>query len=178
MRVISFASGKWPPLYRNALAALLLGAAARAGATQTDAWRAAEDLGPDPTHEKYEELFGSPYPARGFDPFMRLHPFEEVKAYNRGFDQRAAGVVTRVSETEGQVAVDIEWPGSAPQPIDVRVAGKSILLSASAPARSSPYRFVAAAKEIVVALPSGAKPDSARVERSGDVVRVTFARRG
>jgi HSP20 family molecular chaperone IbpA len=165
-------------IYRNALAALLLAAAVSAAATQADAWRAAEDLGPDPTHEKYEELFDAAYPARRFDPFGRLHPFEEVRAFNRGFDRRAAGVATRVTEEGRAVAVEIEWPGSAPRPIDVRVAGRSILLRAAAPGRGSAYRFVAGAKEIVVDLPRGAKPESARVERSGDVVRVTFAKSG
>lgn len=161
-------------------AALGLGLSAQArAASDPGTWRDLNAWGSDPLRDKYEELFDRKYPARSYDWFNRSHPFEDVQNFNREFELRAAGVSQRVEEAGGQVALIVDWPGSAALALDVSVDGGLVRLKpAPAAAESSgKYRFRAAnAQQLETPVPPHAKEGSAKVTRAGDSIRVAFDR--
>ena len=148
-------------------------------AATPDPWREIWGWGDDPLRVEYEQLFDAPFPARPYDVFHRSHPFYEVQQFNHAFDLRAAGVSYRVEEARDGVTLLVTWPGSGERAVDVSVNDGYVRLKPSAlPSSSSPYRFRAAhAEDLLVPVPPSAKPESAKVAREGETVRVTFAKR-
>lgn len=131
---------------------------------------------PEPLREKYEELFGEPYPEDGFHQHKPFRPFEDVQRFNNAYELRAvAGARAGLTETADGAVLSVELPGTAHRPLAVRVDGEKVSLSVGPV--SPPRRwFVARSEDHVIAVPEGVSPESAVVSREGDVVRIVFAR--
>ncbi len=129
---------------------------------------------PDPLHEKYEELFGQPYPNRIRQHFSTTRPFSDVKKYELAFDATAVPGARAETESAGGLhAVSLQIPDSAGKPVAVRADEKGVGLSVSRGLPARRYR-VYRSDELVVPLPPGADPDTARVVRDGDWIRIKF----
>lgn len=129
---------------------------------------------PDPLHEKYRELFGSPYPNPGRQHFATARPFSDVKKFELAFDATAVpGARAETESAAGMSAVSLRLPDSAGRPVAVRTEDQVIALSVDRPLPARRYR-VYRSDEVVVPLPPGADPDTARVVRDGDWVRIKF----
>lgn len=132
---------------------------------------------PDPLHEKYEELFGAPYPNAGRQHFATARPFSDVKKYELAFDATAVpGTRAETESAAGLTAVSLQLPGSAGRPVAVRTDERSIALSVDRPLPARRYR-VYRSDEVILPLPPRADPDTARVAREGDWVRIKFRER-
>lgn len=132
---------------------------------------------PDPLHEKYEELFGRPFPNAGRQHFETNHPFDDVKKYQLAFEQAAVpGARAETVSGEGRHAVSLQLPDSAGKPVSVEADEKHIRLTVARPGGPHRYRVYPSDK-LVLPLPPGADPGTARVSRDGDWVRITFAAR-
>lgn len=129
---------------------------------------------PDPLHEKYEELFLAPFPNRSSQHFAVTRPFSDVRKYDLAFHGVAVpGARTEVESAGGEHAVSLLLPGSAGKDVAVRANERSVLVSVAP--RLPPHRYRAyRVEETVVPLPPGADPETARVARDGDWVRVRF----
>lgn len=133
---------------------------------------------PEPLREKYEELFGEPYPEDGFHQHKPFRPFEDVQRFNNAYELRAvAGARVELRETGDALTLEIELPGTAGRPLTVRVDSEKVALSV-APAAKPRRWYVARSEDHVVAVPDGIAPETAQVARDGDLVRVTFGRDG
>lgn len=131
---------------------------------------------PEPLREKYEELFGEPYPEDGFHQHKPFRPFEDVQRFNNAYELRAiAGARAGLTETEDGAVLSVELPGSADRPLTVRVDEEKVALSVGSKAPARRW-FVARTEDHVVAVPEGVSPESAQVSREGDLVRITFER--
>lgn len=132
---------------------------------------------PEPLREKYEELFGEPYPEDGFHQHKPFRPFEDVQRFNNAYELRAvAGARAGLTETEDGAVLSVELPGTAQRPLAVRVDDEKVSLSVGPV--SPPRRwFVARSEDHVIATPEGVSAESATVSREGDVVRIVFARK-
>ena len=131
----------------------------------------------DPLHEKYEELFGRPFPNAGRQHYETDHPLDDVKKYQLAFEQAAvSGARSSRSSSEGRSEVSLEVPGSAGKAIAVEADERNIRLTVARPSPARRYR-VYPDEELVLPLPTGADPGTARVTRDGDWVRITFLAR-
>jgi HSP20 family molecular chaperone IbpA len=131
---------------------------------------------PDPLREKYEEMFGEPYPEEGFHQHKPFRPFQDVQRFNEAYELRGiAGARADLSETADAKVLKIELPGTASRPLSVRVDDEKVALSLG-PSEAPRRWFVAKAEEHVVATPEGVVAETAKVDREGDVVRITFER--
>jgi hypothetical protein len=129
---------------------------------------------PDPLHEKYEDLFGKPYPNPGRQHFDTARPFADVKKFGLAFDETAVpGARAETESAAGMTAVSLQLPDSAGRAVAVRTEDKVIALSVDRPLPARRYRLYRS-DEVVVPLPPGADPDTARVVRDGDWVRIKF----
>lgn len=128
---------------------------------------------PDPLHEKYEELFGRPFPNAGRQHYETDHPFDDVKKYQLAFEQAAIPGIRSLGSPR-EVVLDL--PGSAGKTIAVKADDRTVRVTVAPPAAPRRYR-VYRPEELVLPLPSGADPDTARVTRDGDRVRITFLER-
>ena len=129
---------------------------------------------PDPLHGKYEELFNAPFPNHSLQHFAVNQPFADVLKYDLAFD--ATAVPGTHSETEsggGKHAVSMQLPASAGKPVVVQVDAKNIRLSVRPSLPAHRYR-VYRTEEKIIPLPEGADPDTARVVRDGEWVRIKF----
>ena len=161
------------------LAALTLAFAVSARASDPGPMRRLFGWGSDPLRDKYEELFDQKFPARGYDPFNRLRPFDDVRAFNRAFDQRTDGVSRLVKSTDDQVIMVVTWPGSADQEIDVDVRRGLVTLRPSKGVEATGgWRFRSAmTHEVELEVPQDAIGSTARTTREGDHIRIAFNRR-
>lgn len=161
------------------LAALTLAFAVSARASDPGPMRRLFGWGSDPLRDKYEELFDQKFPARGYDPFNRLRPFDDVQAFNRAFDQRTDGVSRLEERTDTQVVLTVTWPGSADQAIDVDVRNGLVRLVPSRGTEAAgKWRFRSAmSQEVELEVPKDAAGTTARVTREGDRFRIVFDRR-
>ncbi len=129
---------------------------------------------PDPLHEKYEELFNAPFPNRSPQHFAVARPFSDVQKYDIAFDATAVpGARTEVESGGGKHAVSMQLPDSAGKPVEVRTEDHSVVLSVRPKVPVRRYRMYKS-EEKVIPLPPDADPDSARVVRDGDWVRIQF----
>lgn len=129
---------------------------------------------PDPLHEKFEELFASPYPDKEFHLFSPFRPFEDVKKFNDAFETLAVdGGKEEVRYEDGRITVAIRAPESAGTPLDWRVDDERILLSFPPALPARKYR-VQRARERVVPLPPEADPATASARREGDWIKFVF----
>lgn len=132
---------------------------------------------PDPLHEKYEELFGRPYPNPGEQHFETDRPFSDVRKFDLAFaDTAVPGTRVERASAEDRQEVALELPGSAGLPIAVRADERFVRLTVARPRSPRRYR-VYPTDELVLPLPEGADPATARVARDGDRVRITFLAR-
>lgn len=131
----------------------------------------------DPLHDKYEELFGRPFPNRGLQHFYTGRPFSDVKKYELAFEQAAVtGARADTVSAGGNHAVSVQLPESAGKPVSVEADEASIRLTIARPGGPHRYR-VYPSDQVVLPLPAGADPGTARVTRDGDWVRITFLAR-
>lgn len=131
----------------------------------------------DPLRDKYEELFGRPYPNPGRQHFATSRPFSDVKKFEHAFDAIAVQGARAESESAaGLHAISLQLPDSAGRQVAVRPADGSVALSVARSLPARRYR-VYRSDEVVVPLPPGADPDTARVQRDGDWVRIKFRER-
>lgn len=167
------------PIALLPLGALALSLAAPARASDPGVQRRLFGWGSDPLRDKYEELFDQKFPARGYDPFNRLRPFDDVQAFNRAFDQRTDGVSNLVERTDQQVVMTVTWPGSADQAIDVDVRNGLVRLVPSRGTEATGrWRFRSAmSRQVELEVPKDAAGTTAKVSREGDQFRIAFERR-
>ncbi|UPT75150.1 MAG: hypothetical protein M0D55_05420 [Elusimicrobiota bacterium] len=129
---------------------------------------------PDPLHEKYEDLFGAPFPNRSPQHFSLRRPFSDVIKYDLAFETIAIPGARTESETAaGRHSVNLLLPGSAGRDVTLRPGPQdvTVVVAKSGPARRlRSYR----SEERVVPLPPEADPASARLARDGDWLRITF----
>lgn len=129
---------------------------------------------PDPLHEKYEELFGKPFPNPSSRHFSTGRPFSDTKKYELEFDATAVpGARAETESAAGAHAVSLELPDSADKAVAVKADDKGIRLTVSSPQAARRYR-VYRSEELLLPLPDGADPATARVVRDGDWVRIKF----
>lgn len=133
---------------------------------------------PEPLREKYEELFGEPYPEEGFHQHRPFRPFEDVQRFNNAYELRGiAGARANLAESDSAITLEIELPGTAQRSLAVRVDEEKVSLSVGSSAQPRRW-FVSRGEEHVLALPNGALPDTAKVKRDGDLLHITFERDG
>lgn len=131
----------------------------------------------DPLHDKYEDLFGKPFPNAGRQHFETNHPFADVKKYELAFEQAAVtGARADGVSGSGRHAVSVQLPDSTGKPVSVETDEASIRLTIARPGGPHRYR-VYPSDQVVLPLPAGADPGTARVTRDGDWVRITFLAR-
>lgn len=136
-----------------------------------------KDARPDPLHDKYEELFGEPWPEPGFHQFSPTKPFSEVRKFNAAFDLRgAAGARVETRAVDGRERLEILLPGSAGRTLEVRVDGEKVAISL--PSTAPPARWrVRRSEEHLVPLPRDVDMDTVVVECDRDAVVVNYERR-
>lgn len=127
----------------------------------------------DPLHEKYEELFGKPFPNAGRQHFETDHPFDDVKKYQLAFEQ-AAVAGARVETLNREVTLDL--PGSAGKALAIEADDKNIRLTVARYHAARRYQ-ISPEEQVVLPLPAGADPGTARMTRDGDRIRITFQER-
>lgn len=135
---------------------------------------------PDPLHKEYEELFAEPYPEpvpgeRLVRPFK---PFEDVQKFNEAVERYTDGIPVMSAEKENKVALQVRLPEGQAGDLNVWVNRGRVLLS-YAPSDQPPgrWRFYKR-REHSLPLPDSADPRSAEITRDGDVVTITFTKRG
>lgn len=127
----------------------------------------------DPLHEKYAELFGKPFPNAGRQHFETDHPFDDVKKYQLAFEQ--AAVTGARSDSAGK-EVSLDLPGSAGKALSIEADDNNIRLTVAR--HSAPRRYqIYPGEQVVLPLPQGADPATARMTRDGDRIRITFQER-
>lgn len=132
---------------------------------------------PDPLHEKYEELFDKPFPHPTPQHFSTNQPMADVAKYDLEFEGTAVPGAKVASESgSGWTALALELPDSAGKEVAVSADERAVRLKVRRPQPPSRYRFFRS-DELVFPLPPGADPATARLERDGDRVRVTFLAR-
>lgn len=130
---------------------------------------------PPPAREEisWESFFHEPWRQH----FATSRPFSDVKKFEHAFDAIAVQGARAESESAaGLHAVSLQLPDSAGRPVAVRPADGSVALSVARSLPARRYR-VYRSDEVVVPLPPGADPDTARVQRDGDWVRIKFRER-
>lgn len=132
------------------------------------------EMGVDPMRRKYEELFGHPYPPPGNQQFEASSPFSEVRRFNDAFDRAVAGERTVLSSNGNQLTVAIVLPNSEKKDLRVFVNEERILLSLATPAPPSPY-YIVRRQELSIPSPDGVDPSTAKIDRTGDEIRISFA---
>lgn len=131
----------------------------------------------DPLHEKYEDLFGKPFPNPTGQHFSTSQPMADVAKYELEFEGTAVpGARVRSETGAGWTALDLELPDSTGKEVSVRADERAVRLTVERPRPPNRYRFFRS-DELVVPLPPGADPATARMERDGDRVRITFLAR-
>ncbi len=132
---------------------------------------------PDPLHEKYEDLFDKPFPNPTRQHFSTSRPMADVTKYELALEQTAVpGARVKSESGAGWHALALELPDSSGKEVSVRADDKAVRLTVERPQAASRYRFFRS-DDLVLPLPPGADPASARVERDGDRVRITFLAR-
>lgn len=130
---------------------------------------------PDPLHEKYEDLFGKPFPNPTGQHFSTSRPMADVRKYELEFEQTAVpGARVERQAGTGWTALSLELPGSADKEVSVRADDRKVRVTVARPVTASRYR-VYPSEDLYFPLPADADPATARVERDGDRVRITFA---
>lgn len=130
---------------------------------------------PEPLREKYEELFGEPYPEEGFHQHRPFRPFEDVQRFNNAYELRGvAGARAALERGDAGAVLTIELPGTAERALSVRVDEEKIALSVG-PAGPPRRWFLSRSEEHVLRMPEGLDPASAEVRRESDRVRINFA---
>ncbi len=130
---------------------------------------------PDPLHDKYQELFATPFPNRSPQHFEIGEPFDDVNKYDLAFEATAVpGAQSEAESGGGKHAVSIRLPDSAGKSIEMRPDAGFLILSVKRPVPAHRYRAYRN-EDRAVPIPPGADPSTARLVRDGDWVRVKFA---
>lgn len=129
---------------------------------------------PDPLHENYEDMFGKPFPNPTRQHFSTNQPMADVAKYELGLEGTAVPGARIQSESgAGWTALALELPDSKGKEVSVSADEKAVRLKVERPQPASRYRFFRS-DDLVFPLPAGADPATARMERDGDRVRITF----
>lgn len=132
---------------------------------------------PDPLHEKYGDLFAKPFPNPTGQHFSTNQPMADVAKYELEFEGTTVpGARVRSESGAGWAALALDLPDSTDKEVSVRADDKAVRLTVERPQPASRYRFFRS-DDLVFPLPAGADPATARMERDGDRVRITFLAR-
>jgi hypothetical protein len=132
---------------------------------------------PDPLHRKYEDLFDKPFPNPTRQHFSTSLPMADVTKYELEFEGTAVpGARVKRESGAGWHALALELPDSSDKEVSVRADDKAVRLRVGRPTAPRRYRFFRS-DDLILPLPPGADPATARMERDGDRVRITFLAR-
>lgn len=133
---------------------------------------------PDPLRKGYEELFAEPWPDAGWHPFARFKPFEDVHKFNDALERRYfEPVPMSVAEQDKSVQMQVRLPEGQAGSLNVYVNEHRVLLSYAPAESTGKWRFYKR-REQTLAIPESADPDTAKISREGDVLTITFHKRG